>query len=561
MLSEIFLPERIGTKRILSKKIISFSIEDKTIRAAVVYVKRSKTIIEDLLEQKIEFKDNAEYVEKAAKAIKKIVSQVKKYDQIKVAIPSSIVIFKELTMPFVDKEKIRMILDYEIEATLPFSIEQAIADFIITKQTKTKTETSSQILVAIVRKEDLKNILEMYYAAGINPTSITIDLFAIYSIYQQIPEYEKITACSTLIDLGSTSTKVTFLQNGQLKLTRDIKKGIEAIAKNMAPGLNLSIQDVLTKIYTQEIKISSQDPFNIAFQRQLIDLFNEVQFTLNSFSLKLNIEEGISKIFLIGIGSQIRGITKFVNNLFSISCELFKCEKLFFNKLFKNKVRKTISNWSNYAAAIGTAAPSPQQIDFELRRKEFTLLNTKLLTRQLVAATIVSLIIFITIGFNGYQQISNLQATALNLENKEMNRLKAILPKDSPTLKKNVLSSVLKDVERLVNEKTEMWAPFTKQKVKPLEVLQELTKIIDKRMFDTTIEEVLIEDIENDTVKVEVDGYFKSKTGNKHFTYFGELEKRFAESKILQLTEAIDARPTDDKGVKFTAKLKIKDME
>ena len=41
------------------------------------------------------------------------------------------------------------------------------------------------------RKQDLKNILDIYNSAGIDPNSVTIDLFAIYSIYQQIEYYKK----------------------------------------------------------------------------------------------------------------------------------------------------------------------------------------------------------------------------------------------------------------------------------------------------------------------------------------------------------------------------------
>ncbi len=49
-----------------------------------------------------------------------------------------------------------------------------------------------------------------------------------------------------------------------------------------------------------------------------------------------------------------------------------------------------------------------------------------------------------------------------------------------------------------------------KRKLHPLEILQELTNIIDKRRFDVTIEEVIISQ-EDGIPKAEVDGYFRSK--------------------------------------------------
>ncbi len=560
MLTDIFLPEKIGAKRILSKKIISFSIEDNIVKAALVYAKRSKIIIENLFEKTIESSNKNEYSQNASKTIKSILDQVKKYDQVKISIPSSMTTFKELTMPFTNKDKIRMILDYEIEPMLPFPIEDAISDFIITKQIKHKKTTSAQILACIIRKQDLQNILDIYYAAGIKPSSISVDLFSIYSIYQQIPEYNKLTSSTVFLDLGQTSTQIAFLDNGQLRITRFIPNGIEKIVRNISSELNQTIENVKNALFTQELRTFQQNDFDKSVQKQLMELFNEIQFTLNSFSSKLNLQTGINKIFLMGQTSQIKGLARFASNLLQIPCENFKTDKIFTNNLFKNKVKKIITNWTNYIVPLGTAAPSSQQIDFDLQRKEFAIPDMILLKKQIGAAIIIGIFIFATIAFDGYRQINKLLLTSKKLETAQITRLKSILPKNSPTLKKTNFRTVLKETEKFVNEKTEMWAPLARQKVKPLEILQELTRIIDKRRFEVTIEQISIEDIENDSVKVEVDGFFKSKTGTKHFEAFRELEKRFDESGTLKLIEEIDARPSEDEGIKFNVKLKIKEV-
>ena len=560
MFSDIFLPEKIGTKRILSKKVISFSIEDNVVKAALVYVKRSKTIIENLFEKPIESSNKNDFSQNASKAIKSILDQVKKYDQVKISIPSSMTTFKELSMPFTNKDKIKMILDYEIEPMLPFPIEDAISDFIITKQIKHKKTMTAQILACIVRKQDLQDILNLYYDAGIKPNNISVDLFSIYSVYQQIPEYNKLTNLTVFLDLGFSSTQIALLDDGQLRITRFIPNGIEKIIKNISKELNQSIENIQNTVFTQELRTLQQNDFDKSLQKQLIDLFNEIQFTLNSFSSKLNLKIGISKIFLMGKASQIKGLQRFASNLLQIPCENFKTDKIFTNNTFKNKVKKAITNWTNYIVPLGTSAPSGSQIDFNLQRKEFAIPNMTLLKKQIGTTIIIGCLIFGTILFNGYRQINKLLITSKNLENIQITRLKSILPKNSPTLKKTNFKTVLKETEKFVNEKTEIWAPLARQKVKPLEILQELTRIIDKRRFDVTIEQISIEDIENDSIKIEVDGFFKSKTGTKHFEAFRELEKRFDESGTLKLIEEIDARPSEDEGIKFNVKLKIKEF-
>ena len=46
MIKEIFLPEKIGNKRIYSQKILGLTIQEDIVSCAKIYAKRSKNIIE-----------------------------------------------------------------------------------------------------------------------------------------------------------------------------------------------------------------------------------------------------------------------------------------------------------------------------------------------------------------------------------------------------------------------------------------------------------------------------------------------------------------------------------
>ena len=557
MLSEIFLPERFGNQRILSKIIISFYIENETITSVLVHAKRSKTIVENLIEQKIEIDNNIPSEEQISNAIKKILSKTKKFDQVRIAVPASLVIFKEINVPFVDEDKIRMILDYEIESMLPFSLDESVIDFIITKQINTKQKKESQILVAIIRNQDLKKIIDTYNSAGIEPTNITIDLFSIYSIYQQIEGYNKSQKSEAIIHLEGNATKISFLQKGQLRLARHLPKGLNNIIQNISTKTQMDIISVKNKLLNQGISKIFESEFNKIAQEEILKFFHEIQFTLSSFSSKLNLENGIEKVFFTGHGNEIKGMVKFVKNLLQIPCENLEAEKIFSNKLFKNKLKST-KNLNAFIVALGTAMPSQQQVNFELRRKEFVLPNIKLLTKQVSAVTLLVVTMFLAIITNGHIQIKTLKNRAQSIELKKIKKLKEIFPEKSSSLKKKTLMGILKDAEKLVNQKSEMWNPFTREQLRILPILQELTRLMDKRKFDVTINEISIEDVKNETSFININGFFKSKTGSDNFQYFSKLENRFKESQFLQLREEIDPKLTDDKGIEFTAKLKLK---
>ncbi|MCF7799580.1 pilus assembly protein PilM [Candidatus Babeliales bacterium] len=560
MIKEIFLPEKLGSKRFYSQRILGFAIQENILTCAKVFAQSSTSTLENLILKEIDTTQPDNITHLTMESLKEIIGQIKKYDQIRVSIPSSLVIFKELEVPFKDPEKIQLILDYEIESMLPFSIDQAITDFIITKQDV--KENKSQILVAAVRKDDLKVTLDIYESAGINPNAITIDLFAIYSLYQQIPEYKEIKDTCALIDLASYSTRVSILLDGQLKLTRIIPRGILSIVNLVSEELTVFPEEVKSRILSSGFQEFPEEKIDKSLKNHFMNLLNDVQFTLNSFSLKLSFYQGISKILLTGEYSKIKNISKICNSILQISCEIFDFEKLFSIKIFENKLKKIPNDKNMYLVALGTALPSIEQDQFNLRKKEFKIDEYPLIKKQLIAVIIMIVFLFATIFFLGYSQINKLSENYKKIEKEQIDKLKLIFTPGQ--LPKNInLKNLMTKANDLVKEKELTWAPFKEEKLLVLEILQELTNITDKRRFDVTVEYVDIHK-ENNIPKITVGGLFRSKTGEDHITFFGELAKKFKESKYLDIwneKDWVDERYTEDgKAVKFRVALKEKEI-
>ena len=561
MIKKIFLPEFFKQKRVYSQTILGFYIEDSNISCIKVVSGKSQNIVKKVITEKIPTNNKKEYNHEASLVVKKIIQDMGDYDQVYISIPASKIVFKEIDIPFLDTDKIRMILDYEIEDKLPFSIQDSVVDFIITKQFV--EEKKSQILAGAVRNQDIENILNIYQQADVEPTKITIDLFSIYSLFQQIPEYKNIKNSSTIIDLGSSSTRIALLQDGHLKLTRVIPQGINTIAKNVAEQTNESIEIIKEKIkkFGFSTESAENQEYNKAIQKYAISFFHDIQFTLNSFTLKLNLNKAISKILFTGSYSKTKNLTSFCKNLLQIPCETFDCEKIFSNSSFTNKTKTKIDDWNQYMVALGTAVPSIETSSFNLRRKIFESKFTSLVSKQLITAIGLVTIIFITLIIHGSIQINKLSNQINKIEKTETTKILKIFPKKIRLPKKIAFKSLINKADRLISEKLEMWGPFEKQQVKPLLILQELTNIIDKKRFDITMESVSILE-EDEKAKIEIEGFLRSKTGSSHFACFGELVKRFEDSKVLELWDAreeIDARQVEDKGVIITAKLKLKE--
>ena len=173
MIKNVLIPEKIGSYYLFPQRVLGFEITKTQINATQINVSGNlNTTIERYVEESIS--SNNEYIDSATTAIKNILTKVDKYNSVRIALPSYFVIFKELTFPFTDLHKIRTILDFEIEPSLPYPIEEAIADFIVTKQDqKTKMTT---IFVAIARKKDIEDLIQPFKLAGIQPSAVTVDV-------------------------------------------------------------------------------------------------------------------------------------------------------------------------------------------------------------------------------------------------------------------------------------------------------------------------------------------------------------------------------------------------
>src|SRR5579872_1443288 len=237
MIKNLFIPEKIGTHYLFPKRIVGIDVGKTHVNATQLYLKGKQITVEKLIEIPLETGNGSSYEERASAAIKTALAQVDRYDALHTSLPSSLVVFKELKLPFIGRDKIAMVVEFEVEPLLPFSLADAVVDFIVTREHA--DEKSTEILVAAVQKLYIAQHLQLFVDAGANPDVILVDLFALYSIYLQIPSYSSFKGDVALIDLGSQTTRLAYIQKGQLRFIRSIPKGVTQITKSISELLNI----------------------------------------------------------------------------------------------------------------------------------------------------------------------------------------------------------------------------------------------------------------------------------------------------------------------------------
>ncbi len=532
MIRDLFFPRLIKNKPLFSLTRVGIHIDTSVIQVAHIKSTRTKQCITALEEYQINPGDARTYAQRVGATLKKITPKIEKDAEIVVTFSSTKVVIKELTLPFLDPEKIRMVIEYEIEPIIPFKLENAIVDFIIISQSEVKE--SSTVMVIAAQKEEVKKVIELLHKADIEPRQITIDLFSIISLFNHIPTYSKLKHAYAVVDIAAQSTRVALINNQTMTANRTLLKGSD---------LPLKASDEVDA------------PITIDAHRE--KLFNEIAFTLNSFEIKHSTALEIEKIFFIGTPELFKAFDAFAKKSIHKPCEEFATEQL-----SSSGIESTITiqpeTWRNYSRIIGTVIAAPRYADFTLRRKDLEWPVQPLLTLQLITASIIAGLILSTLGGLAYLQIVEGQEEISMVEKKEIKRLRSALPSDSPGAKKTAIKALAKEVETYIEEQEDLWSTFSAQRLRPLEILQELGTIFNKKKFDLEIEHIIISGDDNQPHPIEVKGIFRSKTspGKEDFKHFSELATDIEQSKTLMLTEEVDPSQLPNKGVSFIAHFK-----
>lgn len=431
MIKNLFFPERIGSYFLFSKKIVGFHITENAVYATVVVANGNKRSIQS------SYKEPIEKPEQIVDALSKIMGQIKKYSALVTTIDSSFIIFKELTLPIIGEEKIALVLNFELEPYLPFPIDQANIDFVITKENTTEKTTS--ILVTAIQKKYIADHVGLFSKANLSLDAISVDLINVFGLYKNIaPVNNKINVA--LIVLDDTKTHIAYIKNGALKKIRTLQK-------------NLAAQE---------------------------DGFTQAAFTLNSFIQ----EEGpVKKILLMG--EVPHGLLEKAKNALGMPCEIFKLEA----SLAAAKIEMPPIYDSLNLLSLAAAYPSEIAADFNLLMNESTTRYQERFNAQFITGAVLSLAIVASLSIHTFLQIQNLSSIA------EKAKVRAIadLKKNFSGIKGKSLKEAVKTARKQIQKEEMIWFSFSSQTQHSfLRYLLDLSTKVDREVLGLELKKMVV---------------------------------------------------------------------
>lgn len=172
------------------------------------------------------------------------------------ALPTGSSMFRHLHLPFTDINKLTRVYPFEIEQTLPCSLDEVVMDFQVLKKERT---SGTDILVSIVPKVRVEEHLEILRAANLEPQVTTLEPIGLLFFYQTILPH-KPPSGECIINVGSKEATMVIIEQGKILLAREIALTDISILCDQI-GLTLtSYFTNLGKTFERVILTGSPDP-------------------------------------------------------------------------------------------------------------------------------------------------------------------------------------------------------------------------------------------------------------------------------------------------------------
>jgi type II secretion system protein L len=198
----------------MSRKIFGIDISQQTVTAVVVQTRIKGNSLEDYTSIPISVEND--FDNEVGRALETITDQMDISGAVCVAaLPVAFVSFRNLTVPFREKKKIRQILPFELETTLPYAPEDIVADFSMPDLKDGRDHSS--ILAAAVEKERLESFLNILKTYSIEPDVVTVSGFAVSQCLNRFTEEDD---AQLLLNIDPNRTTMTLNVAGQVMVVR-----------------------------------------------------------------------------------------------------------------------------------------------------------------------------------------------------------------------------------------------------------------------------------------------------------------------------------------------------
>ena len=154
------------------------------------------------------------------------------------AIASNVVFIRPVTLPSVgDQAQVEQIVGFEAAQNVPYPINQVVWDWQLLDD---GSDGSVEVILGAIKSDLLDEINEAVESSGVRAGVIEIGPLALYNAFRY--NYADADGCTLLVDIGSRTTNLIFVEPGKI-FPRRLNIGGSSITTAIAKDLNLPFNE------------------------------------------------------------------------------------------------------------------------------------------------------------------------------------------------------------------------------------------------------------------------------------------------------------------------------
>jgi len=222
-----------------------------------------------------------------------------------ISLPLNDIMFRQVSLPFHDDNKIRKTLPFELEPLIPFAVSEIVTDYL-------KVHASG-LLVAAATKKVIQDWIALIES---NLGEVSVIDVSSAALTSEILEKKVAKASGVLLDIGAGSTTAVFYENGTIVQLRSLAIGGNQITAALAADMSAETsQAELTKINADYSSVGAK--VSDLCHKFCLELKNTIEF------MKLNdiLQSDLTQITVTGGGCLFPPLKKELENYFALPVE------------------------------------------------------------------------------------------------------------------------------------------------------------------------------------------------------------------------------------------------
>ncbi len=234
------------------------------------------------------------------------------------SVPGPAVIIKPASFPAQEAAALEETILFEAGNFIPESLDNVNLDYQVLG--KDPATGDIDVLLVAVRKDIINSYLAAIRGAGLTPTIMDVDYFAIENMFEANYRPDP-SAVVALINIGAGYSSLTIMQDGRSSFTGDVPVGGEQFTALLAQEFGIS------RDQAEEAKISGclegyhKEDIDRVLSITAEQLLDEIQRSL-SFFWTASAEEPISSVYMSGGTAQLPGLAATIETRLRVPVEI-----------------------------------------------------------------------------------------------------------------------------------------------------------------------------------------------------------------------------------------------